>query len=140
VAPPGVKLPKLPPGRTGFLTEAQYRQVMTTAADWMRAPIALAVSTGMRRSELLGLRWADVNFQSRQIILRATKNGDRRALYLRSAGVRATALCWILQRPKLTFASPTSGAKCALRPGFPIRGTTHGRVCGFLEGKPHEVR
>jgi integrase len=72
---------------------------MTTAADWMRAPIALAVSTGMRRSELLGLRWADVNFQSRQIILRATKNGDRRAFYLRSAVVRATALCWILQRP-----------------------------------------
>lgn len=58
---------------------------MTEAPEWMRAPITLAVSTGMRRSELLGLRWADVNFRSRLIILRVTKNGERRALPLNDA-------------------------------------------------------
>jgi integrase len=45
----GVKLPKLPPGKTGFLTEQQFKTAMSEAADWMRAPIALAVATGMRR-------------------------------------------------------------------------------------------
>jgi integrase len=66
----GVKLPKLPPGKTGFLSEQQFETAMAVAADWMR------------RGELLGLRWADVNFRSRQIILRVTKNGERRALHL----------------------------------------------------------
>jgi integrase len=60
---------------------------MAEAADWMRAPIALAVATGMRRGELLGLRWADVNFCSRQIILRQSKNGEQRALYLNDSGL-----------------------------------------------------
>jgi hypothetical protein len=36
--------------------------------------------------------------------------------------------------------NPTSGAKCALRPGFPIRGTTHGRVCGFLRRNKFSIK
>jgi integrase len=83
----GVKLPKLPPGKTGFLTEQQFETAMSVAADWMRAPINLAVSTGMRRSELLGLRWVDVNFRARQIVLRVTKNGERRALHLNDSAL-----------------------------------------------------
>jgi hypothetical protein len=43
----GVKLPKLPPGKTGFLAEQQFETAMAEAAEWMRAPIALAVSTGI---------------------------------------------------------------------------------------------
>jgi integrase len=87
----GVKLPKLPPGKTGFLTEQQFETAMAEAAEWMRAPIALAVSTGMRRGELLGLRWADVNFRSRQIILARTKNGESRALYLNDSALAVLA-------------------------------------------------
>jgi integrase/recombinase XerD len=87
----GVKLPKLPPGKTGFLTEQQFETAMAEAAEWMRAPIAFATFTGMRRSELLGLRWTDVNFRSRQIILRLTKNGERRAIPLNDAALAVLA-------------------------------------------------
>jgi integrase len=80
---------------------------MTAAADWMRAPIALAVSTGMRRSELLGLRWADVNFESRQIILRVTKNGDRRAVYLNALAL--DVLTKLSRTSELCFPGITGG-------------------------------
>ena len=45
----------------------------------------------MRRSELLGLRWADVNFPSRQIILARTKNGESRALHLNGSALALLA-------------------------------------------------
>ena len=42
----------------------------------------LALCTGMRRGEVLGLEWRDVDFQRRQVTLRQTKNGSRRSVPL----------------------------------------------------------
>jgi integrase len=39
----------------------------------------LALSTGARRGELLGLTWKDVDFERKVIVLHATKNDERRA-------------------------------------------------------------
>ena len=44
--------------------------------------IGLAASTGMRRSEILGLRWLDIDLPNRRILLPQTKNGDGRIVYL----------------------------------------------------------
>jgi integrase len=46
------------------------------------AAIQLAVETGMRRSELLGMQWADVDLEGRTVFLRNTKNGDPRTVPL----------------------------------------------------------
>jgi integrase len=40
--------------------------------------VYLALQTGMRKSELLGLRWSDVNFEAGKILARETKNGEPR--------------------------------------------------------------
>ena len=46
-------------------------------------PIVLfAVETGMRRSEILGLRWNDVGPEGRSVVLRPTKNGHSRTIPL----------------------------------------------------------
>lgn len=84
----GAKLPKLPEGRTRYLSPAELRAALEAAPDWMRAPLALATFTGMRRGELLGLRWADVDLQSRRIYLRETKNGSLRVLALNELASR----------------------------------------------------
>lgn len=42
---------------------------------WLPAIIQLAVETGMRRSELLAMRWEDVDLEARTVLLRNTKNG-----------------------------------------------------------------
>jgi integrase len=54
----------------------------------MRAPIALAAFTGMRRGELLGLRWMDVDLNGRRVYLRETKNGSLRVVPLNELAYR----------------------------------------------------
>lgn len=40
--------------------------------------VALAISTGMRRGEILNLKWQNINFDMNSICLEETKNGDQR--------------------------------------------------------------
>src|SRR6202000_149975 len=63
----GVKLPRVPDGRTRYLTPGELKAVLGAAPEWMRAPIALAAFTGMRRGELLSLRWLDVDLPQRRL-------------------------------------------------------------------------
>jgi integrase len=51
-------------------------------SGWLPAVIQLAVETGMRRSELLAMRWDDVDLQARTVLLRNTKNGLPRTVPL----------------------------------------------------------
>jgi integrase len=84
----GAKLPKTPQGRTSYLSPIELKAALQAASDWMRAPLALAAFTGMRRGELLGLRWTDVDLPNRRVYLRETKNGSLRILALNDLAVR----------------------------------------------------
>ncbi len=72
------KLPKLPQGRTRYLSPTELKSVLEAAPEWMRAPLAFAAFTGMRRGEILGIRWRDVDLNNRHIYLHETKNGSLR--------------------------------------------------------------
>ncbi|PSQ97549.1 MAG: hypothetical protein BRD55_01360 [Bacteroidetes bacterium SW_9_63_38] len=55
--------------------------------DWLKQMIIVAVSTGLRRGELLNLRWMDVDFETGRLYVRSredfkAKNGDERAVPL----------------------------------------------------------
>jgi integrase len=78
----GVRLPKVSEGRTRYLSPTELKAALEAAPEWMRAPMALASFTGMRRGELLGLRWMDVDLVNRRVYLRETKNGSLRVLVL----------------------------------------------------------
>jgi len=54
---------------------------------WLAHFVALAIETGMRRSELLGLQWANVDFPRRIALLTLTKNGESRGVPLSSRAV-----------------------------------------------------
>jgi integrase len=77
-----VKLPKIPEGRTLYLSPSELKAVFEIAPEWMRIPLALAAFTGMRRGELLALRWMDVDLANRRLYLHETKNGSLRVLPL----------------------------------------------------------
>jgi integrase len=87
----GAKLPKLPEGRTRYLSPTELRAALEAAPEWMRAPMALAAFTGMRRGELLGLKWADVDMAGRRVYLRETKNGSLRVLALNELAAQVLA-------------------------------------------------
>jgi integrase len=44
--------------------------------------VVLALSTGMRKGEILGLKWRDLDFDSKRIVVQESKNGERRVVPL----------------------------------------------------------
>jgi integrase len=85
----GIKSPRVPAGRVRYLQPAELRNLLEMAPAWLRPIVALAATTGMRRSEILGLRWLDVDLVNARIMLPQTKNGDGRIVYLNQSAIAA---------------------------------------------------
>jgi len=77
-----------PEGRTRFLTPEEIVELLRCCKESPCAAlypiVILALSTGMRRGEILNLRWSDVDFERRQIVLpkEKTKTRQRRVIPL----------------------------------------------------------
>lgn len=93
---PHVQLLREPPGRVRYLSEAEEVALLRAAAPRLRALLVLALQTGCRAGELLGLRWGDVDLQGGVVHVErsapggraGTKGGGRRDVPL-SEGARA---------------------------------------------------
>lgn len=71
-------------GRVRFLSDDERLRLLKaceeSALPELMLIVMLALTTGMRRSEILGLRWPDVNLERRLIVLNKTKNRERRSV------------------------------------------------------------
>lgn len=85
-----VKKPKESRGRVRFLDDDERAKLLNackeSSNEWLYMCVILALSTGMRQAELMGLKWSDVNLKDRFIILHETKNGERRRVPLAGHG------------------------------------------------------
>jgi integrase len=77
-----VELPKAPAGRIRYLQPTELRAVLQACPEWLQPIAGLLAFTGMRRSEVLGLRWLDIDRKGERILLPQTKNGDSRTVWL----------------------------------------------------------
>ena len=81
-----IKKPSEPASRTRRLHEGEEEILLAACSDhpnpWLRPAVILAIETAMRRGEILGLKWADVDLQSRTALIRESKNGDQRTIPL----------------------------------------------------------
>ena len=71
-----------PRGRVRFLTDEERDELLAQCKAFSAALhtiVVIALSTGARRGEILGLRWADVDLQRGRLVFLDTKNGDRRS-------------------------------------------------------------
>lgn len=77
---------KEPRGRVRFLSDEERETLLAECKKSenksLYTIVVLALSTGARRMEILGLRWPDVDLSRCMITLHETKNGDRRVLPL----------------------------------------------------------
>ena len=78
----GIKSPRVPAGRIRYLQATELKVVLELCPQWLCPIVGLAVSTGMRRSEILNLRLLDVDLTHNRMLLPQTKNGSGRIVYL----------------------------------------------------------
>ena len=64
--------------RVRFLMSAEVHTLLSNCPDYLKPIVTVAVHTGMRKGELLGLEWDQVDFEQGIITLHETKNGERR--------------------------------------------------------------
>lgn len=78
---------KEPRGRVRFLSENERPALLSACQDsdnpFLHTIVVLALSTGARKMEIVGLEWSEIDFDRSVIILDETKNGERRVLPLK---------------------------------------------------------
>lgn len=72
--------------------EAKLLSALTPRSAWyLRFLIALAVETGMRRGELLSIKWSDIDLPAKILRIRTTKNGHPRTIPLTPKAIETLA-------------------------------------------------
>lgn len=79
--------------RAGFVESAEYERLLAALPDYLRPVLALGFWTGMRRAEILNLKWEQLDFLAGTITLRAgeTKNDEGRTIPV-TASLRSVLL------------------------------------------------
>ena len=77
---------KEPNGRVRYLSDKERESLLKATREsehpHLHVIVLIALTTGARRSEILGLQWKDIDLKQGRAILENTKNNDRRSLTL----------------------------------------------------------
>ncbi|MHB8414611.1 MAG: site-specific integrase [Acidiferrobacteraceae bacterium] len=83
-----IRRPRQPKARERRLRPGEEPRLMAACREarnpWLSPLVALALETGMRRSELLALRWAHTDLRKKTVRLLDSKNGEDRGVPLSS--------------------------------------------------------
>lgn len=88
-----VRKPPMPEGRNRILSDEEEARLLIEMTPvgrrsvWVKPAVILSLETGMRRGELLSLKWSNVDLQKRIAYLPITKNGTSRVVPLSSQAV-----------------------------------------------------
>jgi integrase len=114
-----VRKPTQPKGRERVLSSAERERLLAELQPtgrrntWMPTVVILALETAMRRSELLALRWGDINLDRRTATLQMTKNGESRIVPLST-----TAIQTLTSMPQSVCGAVFPITSCALAANF----------------------
>ena len=76
--------PRAARGRERFLSDEERRDLLAacreSTSNYLHTVVVIAISTGMRRGEIMGMQWSRVDLERKQLILTATKNDTSRTL------------------------------------------------------------
>jgi integrase len=100
--PRAMRPPRPAPGRVRYLQPAELRAVLEASPVWLSPIVALATATGMRRGEILKLRWVDVDLNGARVLLPQTKNGEGRIVYLNQLAMLAIQSLPVSEKTRTT--------------------------------------
>lgn len=79
-----VTKPTEPRGRVRYLSDDERRRLLEACCEspepTLHTIVVLALATGMRQGEIVGLPWRNVDLERGRVVLDDTKNGELRAL------------------------------------------------------------
>lgn len=75
-----VKLFAVNNARLRFLTEEEIVRLLSACRDNLKPIVTFAIHTGMRRGEILNLKWSEVDFRVGIINVAVSKNGEGRKI------------------------------------------------------------
>jgi integrase len=67
-------------GRLRYLTKEECRELINSCKPHLKPIVITALNTGMRKGEILNLKWDNVDLNNGFILLDKTKNGHRREI------------------------------------------------------------
>jgi integrase len=86
---PEIDMPKMPAGRLRFLDEDEIAKLLKASSEsrnpYLATIVTIALNTGMRRGEILGLEWERVDLATARITLYQTKSGKPRGIPINRA-------------------------------------------------------
>ena len=71
-----IKIPSGDVKRVRYLSPDEEKKLMSALPQWLKPIVTLARETGLRLSNIVYLKWSEVNIFSKMIILEKTKNGE----------------------------------------------------------------
>lgn len=74
----GVKFFRIPIQKPRVLSEEEFIMLYISASEHLKPILLVAISTGMRKGEILNLRWKDINFAENYIQVIDSKNYESR--------------------------------------------------------------
>jgi len=121
-----------------ILTEAEEEKLLEVCSETLRPIILVALNTGMRRAEILNLKWNHIDFEAMKIRVEKTKSGKVRFIPINSI------LFYVLQRLRaekgqspFVFLNPKTGKPYLdMKTGF--KGTC--RRAGISNLRFHDLR
>jgi integrase len=103
-------LPEAQP-RTRFLSQAEYRLLLAASELHLKPILEMAIETGMRSEELLGLRWDQVHMERREVRLVVTKSNRPRVIPLSDKAVAVLAAIARIAASPDVFTNPQTGRR-----------------------------
>lgn len=115
------KFLKESPPRTRFLTRREFDRLHAAASETLKPQIVLAVETGMRKEELLGLTIDAIDLRRREIHLQETKTNSPRRVPL--SDVAIATISDLIARPgrppsRFLFCKPDGTRILCNKKGF----------------------
>ena len=131
-----VKFLREPNGRLRYLEKEEIPKLLSNCSERPRPIVILALNTGMRRGEILGLKWQDIDFKRGIIYLLNTKNGERREVPMNQAV--ESALLKVRKHPDspYIFCNPDGKSYHDIRKSF----STALKEAGITKFRFHDLR
>lgn len=114
--PPKIKLYKENNQRVRYLTEEEYKKILSLCDERLRSIVKIAVNTGMRENEIAKLKWKDVDLKERMITLWDTKNKEKSVINMNE--IVFDTLLGIKINPESEYVFPGKNGKGHISPSY----------------------